>query len=107
MEFEQCCKVFDISPELDSIRSWQKISLDLVGGHYIFPNELHFIESVVPLEYPNRGHEAPKHGVRRTILPISTPFFITESQVRRPSMGYGRRRTLRVPKYPVRVRVPW
>ena len=52
-------------------------------------------------------YEVPKDGVRRTSLPISTPYFITESRVRGPSMGYGRRRTLRVPKYPVRVRGPY
>ena len=89
MEFEQCCKVFDISLEPDSIRSQQKLSSDLVGGHYIYPNELHFIESVVPLDYPNMGYEVPKHGVQRTISPISTPFFITESWVRGPRMGYN------------------
>ena len=76
VEFEQCCKVFDISPEPDSICSQQKNSSDLVGGHYIFPNGFHFTEPTVPSEYPNTGCEVPKHGVRRTILPICTPFFI-------------------------------
>ena len=74
VEFEQCCKVFDISPEPNSIRSWQKISSDLVGGRYNFPNELHFIESVVPPEYPYMGYEVPKHRVRHTISPINTIF---------------------------------
>ena len=90
MEFEQCRKVFDISPEPNSIRSWQKISSDLVGGHYIFPNGLHFIESVIPSEYPNMEYKVPKHWVRHTISPISTPFFITTFPVRGPNMGYRR-----------------
>ena len=75
VEFEQCCKVFDISPKLDSIHSQQKISSDLVGGHYIFPNGLHFSEPTIPLEYPNMGCEIPNHGVQRTISPISTFFY--------------------------------
>lgn len=36
------------------------------------------------------GYGVPKHGVRSTIFPISTPFFIMASRVRGASIGYVR-----------------
>ena len=49
------------------------------------------------------GYEVPKHGVRHTILPISTLVFITESRVRGPSMGYDR---VQQETYPTSTQVP-